>query len=124
LLLICSAQAKTPTEIPDLDYYRVDNLPIFGHDAPVISNNWLWARADDGVLNMRNVRCGIQDQFDGTIEVKVNGQVVRTDPLVAAWWPNKLIRRKISDNIECEGIVIAAADMACSPKTGPVCMRV
>ncbi len=63
LLLVCTVQAKAPAEIPDLDYYRVDNLPIFGHDAPVISNNWLWARAADGVLNMRNVRCGVRKRY-------------------------------------------------------------
>ena len=96
---------------PTLDDFHVQEIPLDGHDAPAITNHWIWAQADGrfgkGILNMEDVRAGAAPMLQGTMVVRVNGQEVVASG-TADWRPNQVVRRGRHDGLELTGTVRTA----------------
>jgi len=86
-------------------------MSLAGHDAPMITNNRLWAQAAartgrSGLLNMEDVWAGRERITNrNTMIVRVNHQELSPEPAVADWWPNQVRRRATVEGITYEGSV-------------------
>ena len=106
---------------PNLEYFHTPNLRMIDtetqkptHDAPVITNNRIWAQAaalkgQNGLLNMEDVWAGRERIWHrNTLLVNVNHENLAPEPADADWWPNRVRRRATVGSIDFEGNVKVA----------------
>jgi len=99
------------TPRPRRDFFHVPAMSLAGHDAPMITNNRLWAQAAaragrSGLLNMEDVWAGRERMTNrNTLLVRVNNRELSPEPTVADWWPNCVRRRATVEGITYQGSV-------------------
>jgi hypothetical protein len=101
---------STKPSRPLLTYFRTPAIPLSGWDSPAISNNWLWAQAaaEGSLLGMEDIRSGAEKPTSGSIDVYVNGRLLRPDPAIADWLPNSVTRRATVGGLQYVGEVRVA----------------